>query len=266
LKLDPNQHYLRNALALAIASRAAYLNDPQKDAEFSAMGWNKVKPIDEPKSHTQCFVASNDEDLVVAFRGTEPNRIEDWLTDLCYEYFERPVGGGSVHGGFWRAWLAVKSEVVDAVKSQRKMKQNVWVTGHSLGGALACLAGADLPAAHKPVSIHTFGGPRVGSPEYAKGFKLSLARYVNNTDIVPHVPLQGLLIRYRYSHVGLRKIIQADGSVTSSEAAWLRLLRLTAQSTFMGLASVSKQAFANHSLDEYIAKLSKHHANRQLTT
>ena len=99
VQLNANQHFLRSALALAFAARAAYRDKPGDDAKFAAMSWDTVESFANEKTDTQGFVAANTDNVVVSVRGTEPGKIQDWLTDLRYPYYERRVGGGNVHDG-----------------------------------------------------------------------------------------------------------------------------------------------------------------------
>jgi hypothetical protein len=193
------------------------------------------------------------------FRGTEPNVVEDWLTDLRYNYYRYKVGGGNVHHGFWTAWKSVKGKVVAELQTAVTNKQTIWFTGHSLGAALATLAARDMPKKFKPTAVHTFGSPRCGSPQYVKAYNVHVKRFVNENDIVPHLPLQGMFMRYKYSHVGQRKIMQANGTITSSNAAWMRLLRNIAK---VAVLEIGSSSIRNHSMHRYIAKLANHAANR----
>jgi len=68
----------------------------------------------------------------------------------------------------------------------------IFVTGHSLGAALAHLAAAGIAAqfAAQPIS-YTFCGPRAGDPDFAAAFVkagLTIWRMFNTEDIVPTVP------------------------------------------------------------------------------
>ncbi len=261
-QLNANQHYLRTALALAYGARAAYSNNPGGDAKFAALSWDTVKSFSNQRTNTQGFVAANADHVVVSFRGTEPREVEDWVTDLRYKYYRTKVGGGNVHDGFWTAWKSVKDKVVDQLQTAVTNKQTIWFTGHSLGAALATLAARDMPKKFKPTAVHTFGSPRCGSPQYAKAYNVHAKRFVNENDIVPHVPLQGMFIRYKYSHVGQRQIMRPDGKITSSNAAWVRLLKDIAKVSVLGIGSTAVSSFKNHSMNRYIAKLAKHAANR----
>jgi hypothetical protein len=86
----------------------------------------------------------------------------------------------------------------------------VFITGHSLGGALATLYGAMLfyNAEHeitdKLAAIYTFGQPRVGDKEFAKYGETHLKdqyfRVVYCNDIVPRVPFDNEI--FEYKHIG----------------------------------------------------------------
>ena len=261
-QLKFNQHYLRTALALAYGARAAYSNDPGGDANFAALSWDTVKVFSNGQTNTQGFVAANANNVLVSFRGTEPRQLEDWLTDLQYFYYKNKVGGGNVHHGFWTAWQSVRGKVVKQLETVATNKQTIWFTGHSLGAALATLAARDMPKKFKPTAVNTFGSPRCGSPQYAKAYNVPARRFVNENDIVTQVPLQGVFHRYKYDHVGQRQIMQADGKITSSSAAWRRLLKEVANVAVFGIGSAATSSFKNHSMNKYIAKLTNHRANR----
>ena len=68
----------------------------------------------------------------------------------------------------------------------------VFVTGHSLGGALATLATLQIVTQTniKPI-LYTYASPRTGNPDFAQRFielKLECYRIANSEDIVPTVP------------------------------------------------------------------------------
>jgi predicted lipase len=69
----------------------------------------------------------------------------------------------------------------------------VFVTGHSLGGALATLAALDLRISLglPDVRVVSFGSPRVGNDIFSKWFEEEIGphwRFTHNRDIVPSVP------------------------------------------------------------------------------
>jgi hypothetical protein len=66
----------------------------------------------------------------------------------------------------------------------------LFITGHSMGGALAVLTAWRLATLGRPpVATYTFGAPRVGDTTFCSGYALPTYRIVNRLDIVPEVPL-----------------------------------------------------------------------------
>ena len=226
---------------------------------FANFDWDETTKFVDVKTDTQGFVAVDEQNVVVSFRGTEM-KVPDILTDLRYVHHDQKVGKGHVHDGFADAWKSVREELLDILVSIDTNNRKIWFTGHSLGAALATLASRDLPVKYRPDAVHTFGSPRVGSPEFVKFYKINHYRFVNEDDIVPHVPFQGFFVKY--GHVGKRQIMQANGKITSMEAAWNRLLLKVAKIAIFGVSSLPTKAVSDHSMDNYIKKLANHYANR----
>ena len=118
--------------------------------------------------------------LVLAFRGTEMN-VSDWLTDA--RCVPRVEGKAKVHTGFIEAFTVRKNgngrtvkEVVEEIlgrpeaMDQDGQRLPLFITGHSLGGALALLA-TKLVAPNVSGACYTFGAPRVGNYEYFRFIK-----------------------------------------------------------------------------------------------
>ena len=80
---------------------------------------------------------------------------------------------------------------------------NIFVTGHSLGGALALFAALDIKKTFaREVTLYTYGQPRVGNKvfsDYVFSFlDESYVRLVNSNDPVPKVPPTD----YNFKHAG----------------------------------------------------------------
>jgi len=157
---------------------------------------------------------------IVAFRGTEPSSLENWLSNLDAAHAVWAVGDGPtretlrVHAGFLDAYEAVRDDIFAAlarVAARRHPAANggplpVAVTGHSLGGALATLAAYELQkygfdygdgpsdGAAEIVGAWTFGSPRVGDAAFAETYGDALAeatwRITHAHDVVPSVPVR----------------------------------------------------------------------------
>ncbi|KAG6591383.1 Lipase, partial [Cucurbita argyrosperma subsp. sororia] len=166
---------------------------------------------------------------VVAFRGTSVFEASDWMVDFNISWY-KIEGIGRIHSGFMQAlglqkatgwpkelpgaehefaYYTLRQRLRDIVKSNDKAK--FIMTGHSLGGALATLF-VTLLALHQDSTIlqrlqavYTFGQPRVGDKDFAEfmvntvtryGFKYY--RYVYSFDLVPRVPFDSIIFKYKH--------------------------------------------------------------------
>ncbi|WP_320171866.1 lipase family protein [Maridesulfovibrio sp.] len=122
--------------------------------------------------------------FVIVFRGTEPNSIADLKSDIKANLVDAP-DGGRVHNGFLKAYEKVADLLNEDIKKADGLP--VYITGHSLGGALALVAtrylGSDSVGA-----TYTFGGPRVGDDNFFKKIKTPVYRVVNAADGVARLP------------------------------------------------------------------------------
>jgi triacylglycerol lipase len=158
-------------------------------------------------SDTQGFVAQNAQTILVAFRGTQPNQPIDWMSDFEASHETWGFPAGTVHKGFYEALRAVwgisivDKEILPA-RLLNRGDRAVWITGHSLGGALAELCAAQaFFVSHVPIQgVYTFGQPRVGNDAFAHAafdaYGTRVFRFINNQDIVPRVPFFGMTYRH----------------------------------------------------------------------
>lgn len=205
---------MRNAWWLADASLLAYVTDERFiRARLSEAGLGEIKLVasEEQETHdTQCFIASNEDFVIVAFRGTEPDEPRDLLTDILFFPGESSGGEGKVHTGFNDALDEVWGEIETYLDEIRDSDQTVWFTGHSLGAALALLAAARYD---DPAGVYTFGCPRVGDVRFGDRYPTQVFRFVNNVDLVTELPPPGL-----YRHVGELKYFDRNNRLQDTLA------------------------------------------------
>lgn len=121
----------------------------------------------------------------LAFRGTEPTDFRDIRTDVRAA-LERVEGTEmQMHRGYLAAFKLVQDDIVAAL--QRAQADQLIITGHSLGGALAIVA-TRLLAADSTGACYTFGAPPVGTVEVQNGLKTPVYEIINEIDIVPRLP------------------------------------------------------------------------------
>jgi len=203
---------LINAWWLAEASTLVYADENFVRTQFSRAGLRQVKFFD--RQSTQCFVASNDKFAIVAFRGSEiwkrkgkfdfDKVFADLRADVDIRLADWPRGG-KVHRGFKEALDEVWLDLAAYISGLNDQGCKIWITGHSLGAALATLAADRYGNAQ---GVYTFGSPRVGDGAFKENFEAQAYRIVNNEDLVTRVPPPG-----RYQHVGLIKFIDGDGNI-----------------------------------------------------
>ncbi len=208
----------RNALFLARACEIAYFNKPEGPDRFRAELELDATLISV--DNTQVYISSNDDAIVVAFRGSEsPTTLDgfkDWLLTNANNYLILPEGqsgtdfaaagvGARFHRGFLDALAMIWQPLLTSVEAQFSAKERpLWITGHSLGGALALLAAWRFQRNFLNVhEIVTFGAPMIGNNTAAKAFEEAFTgkifRYVDLDDVVPHLPSVSLLAN-AYTH------------------------------------------------------------------
>lgn len=137
----------------------------------------------------------------MAFRGTIETSYENWATDLKYSELS-PYGsnsGVSIHGGFYNTYNTVDGQVLEQVAAlyQQHPGAALWVSGHSLGAALATLSAMSLydQGYQSNVVMYNFGSPRVGNTGFYTLFASRFGdawRVTHWRDLVPHVPLKSM--------------------------------------------------------------------------
>jgi hypothetical protein len=219
-RYESNIFDMVNAWWLIEASTLVYA-----DKDFAAQNFKQKAGFQEVEYYdgkaTQCYLVSNDKYAVVAFRGSEAKLREgdsnighifaDWMANFNFvpEPWEQ---GGNVHRGFKGALDEVWNELEKHIAYLQKKNRKIWITGHSLGAALATLA-ADRYG--NVQGLYTYGSPRVGDRDFKEDFNVNAYRFVNNSDIVAKVPPARM-----YLHVGELKYIDCDGIIHDNTNRW----------------------------------------------
>jgi triacylglycerol lipase len=154
---------------------------------------------------------------IIALRGTA--NLYEWLLDMAFLQTPTPLVWFAAEGlrvvkahfGFLFLYAFLISQIVAAVKRFTKL-QVCYVTGHSLGGALAVLAALTVKATLAVTShnkqaqarLYNYGSPRVGDPGFTEAYNHLIPnsyRIINLCDVVTLLPPEKIL-NCRYHHVG----------------------------------------------------------------
>lgn len=178
-----------NALECARASMLAY------STSGGLASSNPYTWVEDAATDTHLFIQEFADYVVISFRGT--TSIRNWITDadcrrkcLCMQASGDVI---RVHEGFLNAFDAVLPALTAALRKIVVGTRKIYVTGHSLGGALALLCAYELDRQGFNVAqVYTFGQPRVGNAAWVRMYESRLGlktwRFVYQEDIVPRVP------------------------------------------------------------------------------
>lgn len=204
--------------------------------KFSVAQFIKDKPTD-----THVLVVDGADRIVIAFKGTTSTK--NLQTDINMFYSnarnllptmlgDEDIAGDTaakdnpilktkawrwakVHKGFAIAYAAVAPMLLSTVKRlQSERRRPVFLTGHSLGGALATVCSLDLHLrlgmTPKEIFVSTFGAPRVGNAGFSRIYDTNVPihwRIVVGPDVVAKLPKIG------FTHVGKKVLITVDGDL-----------------------------------------------------
>jgi hypothetical protein len=195
--------------AALMAYLAAFAYDARIEAkgmlqipeELSALGLNILTSFHNGLTDGWAYIAEGTDLIALAFRGT--SSIKNWDTDFRVRLVHPDDTDRQlrVHEGFYQAFVKLNEgrlgikDKLDAIKEATKGAVPIYITGHSLGGALAQIAAAVL-GSDQVAACYTFGSPRVGNSYFDLWVKVPSYRVMNYADIVPQVPLP---VVYRHS-------------------------------------------------------------------
>jgi predicted lipase len=150
----------------------------------------------------QAGIATLGDAVYCIFRGS--NSLKDWYYDLTTNKIELQ-DGIKIHWGFYEQLhnhkcydSMLKAMISYAINIEIN---KIYITGHSLGGALATLFAYELSKEmNKEITLVTFASPKIGNEKWVSAFdgieKIVHVRVVNEQDPIPKSPI------YNYYHCG----------------------------------------------------------------
>ncbi|TLS26012.1 hypothetical protein PpBr36_07491 [Pyricularia pennisetigena] len=176
-----------NGCPAVVANGAKILRSLNQDTSTNTAGYLALDP--------------KRKNIVLALRGSKSLR--NWITNLTFFWSRCDfVKDCKLHTGWATAWSQVQADVLATIAEARAQNPDytVVVTGHSLGGAIATIAGVYLRQLGYPVQVYTFGSPRVGNQEFVQWVATQAGnveyRLTHIDDPVPRLP--PIFLGYRH--------------------------------------------------------------------
>ncbi|MBA3011515.1 MAG: lipase family protein [Proteobacteria bacterium] len=182
--VDANKH----ASLLKLIELLGYDHDQEKkklEAELGFLKMNLCATFDS--NGTQAILVSCESFIVLSFRGTEATSIKDIKADAKAVSVKCETKG-NVHQGFKKAFEDVGFDIQETLDQDAFQSLPLYITGHSLGGALATVAAKWLSHKGGIAACYTFGAPRVGDDYWIADLKSPVYRLVNAADCVTMLP------------------------------------------------------------------------------
>lgn len=199
------------AKSLFDVSQTANITDDQLYAMYKTdtndvVVRSTVFPGDTTPSRYMFVKDNGTQTQTIYLSGTNSETL--WSFDLDLSVITNPDFRHHVHRGFDNAALTV----LDDVLPRLEITYPVTVTGYSLGGAMAALAGEYLLIdGYDVVDVVTFGQPKVTDKDGVDLFaNLPITRFVNRNDPVPHLPPNDMTPPENFDHFG-PEVILYDG-------------------------------------------------------
>ena len=219
-----------------VLSDLAYQDDVSGLRKIDGVGDAQIQctTIQNPQIGSSCLLASFEIQavpyLVAAFRGTDA--FQDWGYNVSF--WKASVAAADdrrffvprVHGGFLAQYRSLKIALQEQI-TQYHHGVNLIITGHSLGGALACVCAHDiLSNSARPsdkIRLVTFGCPRPGNYVFKCDLedKIKCHRVVLGNDCVTYTPILNAFHVGEYHAIGEWSKLPnvADHSIQSYKAA-----------------------------------------------
>lgn len=223
-----------------------YYNTPKKEKlkkTRNKFAYEVRELVSSQATDTHVLLVDGEDRIVVSFKGTSSsrnlrtdlkafhvklNRVLPTMLDQNNDYPTESLGSiahtifgsrdgqnAKLHRGFAEAYTSVATKVMQTIHCLYKERPRpVFLTGHSLGGALATICAYDcvlrLELGAKDLYVATYGSPRVGNSAFRRLYDEAVPatwRVLIAPDIVTKLPKVG------YEHVGKKVMLTSAGDL-----------------------------------------------------
>jgi len=232
----------RTAIFLASVCSQAYTHYNDPNGQFiipDPFEWvSDIRALSlNDKAEKFGFIIQSSSEVVVAFRGT--SSAADWASDAMASQarYKCAKNAGQTHRGISNIYYSARENIITAL-CKLSASKSLFITGHSLGGALATLCALDVATNTEftaPI-VYTFGSPRVGNLTFSRAFQDKIGqsfRIHNRFDVVTHLPPQVYQVpksnkTYYYEHVQISEALSFhNGSIPGNHVIGSYFQQLT---------------------------------------
>lgn len=230
----PNIFGFRDVILMFNLSWLVYTKSREDMDNYSChfVSTETVEVIFEEKFETKVVLMSLSDRIIIAFRGTTSTAnimtdlklaldlVDEFLPSRQVETHPKASIKGwksaKLHHGFAVAYQSVAEMLLTRIEQLlSEHHRPVYLTGHSLGGALATVCSLDLLLCEigldaNQVTVMTFGSPRCGNKNWSDIYDQMVPCNWNvriESDIVSMLP------RFPYSHVGKKALLTIGGNL-----------------------------------------------------
>ena len=181
-----------NAYLLSEMALLPQTTDTEISTAIEKWGFDNHHVIRRKGIKPRAIIASKEDYLVLAFRGTD--NIQETLADFVIITTKsgNPAFKGKVHKGFLSLYNNIREELLSKIEEYAKDEKRIYVSGHSMGSAMAIYAAHELDyLGYNVAGLYEFASPRYGDMDLTAYFKSQVFPKYNiaePSDIVPQIP------------------------------------------------------------------------------
>lgn len=208
--------------------------------------------ISDKETDCQCYITLGiNNSVFITFRGT--TSLEDWKHNINTKTVKL-FNNVKVHKGFYEQYMSVRNRIYAFIPNV--YDNNIYISGHSLGGALAYVCSVDIHSTtnNNNIEVFTIGATRPGNIEFANYFTKNIKnsiRYKNKGDIITKLPL-----RSKFKHVHSAICLDNGIKVKDNKMFKTSIIRLidTLCTCIYNITALTDK----HSVDLYIDNIRKY--------